>query len=74
MGNLGSKRGLCNGDRLKVLYISVLHCEVLTGSHTGKQVLIPKLKLAPSDINLPFVLQHTQFPVCLSYSMTINKS
>ena len=61
--NLDSKRGLCNGVRLKVLYIygSVLHCEVLTGSHTGKQVLIPKLKLAPSDINLPFDLHVPSF-------------
>ena len=37
-------------------------------------MLIPKLKLAPSDVNLPFTLQRIQFPVRLSYSMTINKS
>ena len=74
--NLCSKKGLCNGVRLKVLDIhtSVLHCEILTGTHAGKQVLIPKLKLAPSDLNLPFTLQRIQFPVRLSYSMTINKS
>lgn len=74
--NLNSKRGLCNGVRLKVLniYNSVLHCEILTGSHAGQEVLIPKLKLAPSDANLPFTLQRTQFPIRLSYSMTINKS
>ena len=74
--NISSKRGLCNGVRLKVLNIhnSVLHCEILTGSHCGQQVLIPKLKLAPSDANLPFVLQRTQFPLRLCYAMTINKS
>ena len=74
--NLCSKRGLCNGVRLKVvsLHNAVLHCEILTGSHLGHQVLIPKLKLAPSDANLPFVLQRIQFPVRLAYSMTINKS
>ena len=51
--NLNSKRGLCNGVRLKVLniYNSVL--------------LIPRLKLAPSDANLPFTLQRTQFPLRL---------
>ena len=74
--NLNSKRGLCNGVRLKVLhtYNSVLHCKILTGTHAEQEVLIPKLKLAPSDANLPFTLQRTQFPVRLSYSMTINKS
>ena len=67
--NLCSKRGLCNGVRLKVLHIhtSLLHCEIITGSQCGKQVLIPKL-------NLPFTLQRIQFPLRLSYSMTINKS
>lgn len=74
--NLNSKRGLCNGVRLIVLniYNSVLHCKILTGSHSEQEVLIPKLKLAPSDANLPFTLQRTQFPIRLSYSMTINKS
>ena len=74
--NLSSKRGLCNGVRLEVLNIhnAVLHCKILTGSHIGEEVLIPKLKLAPSDANLPFVLQRIQFPIQLSYSMTINKS
>ena len=74
--NLNSKRGLCNGVRLIVLniYNSVLHCKILTGSHSEQDVLIPKLELAPSDANLPFTLQRTQFPIRLSYSMTINKS
>ena len=48
-------------------------CEIITGSHSGNQVFIPKLKLAPSDANLPFTLQLIQFPIHLSYSMTINK-
>ena len=29
---------------------------------------------APSDVNLPFTLQRTQFPIKLCYSMTINKA
>ena len=63
---------LLTGILIPIWRMTGLH--QLTGSHTGKQVLIPKLKLAPSDINLPFVLHRTQFPVRLSYSMTINKS
>ena len=73
--NLSSKRGLCNGVRLSVLNIhnAVLHCEILTGTHSGNEDLIPKLKLAPSDANLPFILEHIQFPIRLAYSMTTNK-
>ena len=48
--------------------------QIITGSHCGNDVLIPKLKLEPSDSNLPFTLSRIQFPLRLSYSMTINKS
>ena len=74
--NLDIKRGLCNGTRLFVchLYDHVIDAEVLTGSCMGKRVLIPRIKLAPSDCSLPFILQRIQFPVRLSYSMTINKA
>ena len=74
--NLSSKRGLCNGMRLLVLNVhnAVIHCKILTGTQSGNEVLIPKLKLAPSDANLPFTLQRIQFPIRLSYSMTISKS
>ena len=74
--NLCSKKGLCNGMRLCPwhLFICSTLWDTFTGSHSGQQVLIRKLKLAPFDINLPFTLQSIQFPVCLSNSMTINKS
>ena len=74
--NLDIKRGLCNGTRLIIhnVYDHIIDAEVLTGSCMGKKFLIPKIKLAPSDSGLPFILQWTQFPVRLSYSMTINTS
>ena len=74
--NLDIRRGLCNGTRLIVhrLHDRVLDAEILTGTHNGERVLIPRIKLAPSDASLPFTLQRIQFPLCLSYSMTINKS
>jgi hypothetical protein len=74
--NLDIKRGLCNGTRLIVcrLHKRVIDAEILTGSQKGKRVLIPRIKLEPSDTKLPFILQRVQFPIRLSYSMTINKA
>ena len=74
--NLDIKRGLCNGTRLIVrnLHTHVLDAEILTGANKGDYVLIPRIKLAPSDVNLPFILERTQFPVRVSYCMTINKA
>jgi hypothetical protein len=74
--NLDICKGLCNGTRLIIqrLHHRVLDAELLTGTHKGERVLIPRIKLAPSDVSLPFTLQRVQFPVRLAYSMTINKS
>ena len=74
--NLNIKKGLCNGTRLLVrrLYEHVIDAELLTGANKGQVVLIPRIKLAPSDVNLPFTLERTQFPIRVSYCMTINKA
>ncbi|GBN29417.1 hypothetical protein AVEN_79521-1 [Araneus ventricosus] len=34
----------------------------------------PRIELAPSDVNLPFILKRRQFPLIPAYAMTINKS
>jgi hypothetical protein len=74
--NLDIRKGLCNGTRLwvKRLYDCVIDAEVLSGANTGFRVLIPRIKLAPSDSNLPFTLERIQFPVRLARSITIKKS
>ena len=56
---------------MKELYNNLIVAETITIKQT---VLIPRIKLAPSDINLPFVLECRQFPVRLAYPMTINKA
>ena len=68
--------GLCNGTRLVVRDVRdhVLYCDALTGKSMGKPVCVPKLALEPSDIDLHFRMRRYQFPVMLSYSMTIHKS
>ena len=74
--NLNTKRGLCNGTRLVVKYLkpNLIIAQVLTGSAEGQMVFIPRIDLAPSSPDLPFVLRRRQFPVKLAFAMTINKS
>jgi ATP-dependent exoDNAse (exonuclease V), alpha subunit - helicase superfamily I member len=74
--NLNPLEGLCNGTRLIVhnLQSKVIDAEIITGSHIGKRVFIPRITLSPSENNLPFVLKRLQFPVRVAFSMTINKS
>jgi len=73
--NLNPSEGLCNGTRLIVrnLQNKVIDAEIITGSHIGKRVFIPRITLSPSENNLPFVLKRLQFPVRVAFSMTINK-
>ena len=74
--NLSVRQGLCNGTRLKVLTLrqNVVDCEVLTGENAGARVLIVKTIMKPNDTDLPFQLKRIQFPLRLSYAITINKS
>ncbi|XP_030060875.1 uncharacterized protein LOC115471313 [Microcaecilia unicolor] len=74
--NLNTKKGLCNGTRLivKDLKKNLLITQVLTGSSAGSTVFIPRIDLAPSNTDLPFILSRRQFPVKLAFAMTINKS
>ena len=74
--NLDIQKGLCNGTHLilRHLHDNVLDAEILTGTHKGQRILIPRIKLAPSDVSLPFTLQRKQFPVRLAYCITVNKS
>ena len=68
--------GLCNGTRMILLDIktNMLRCQILGGDHAGKEVFIPRITLEPSEESLPINLTCHQFPVCLAFVMTINKS
>ena len=65
---------LCNGTRLviKALNANVLEATVVTGNFKGHDVFIPKIPFIPVD--LPYRIKRTQFPVKLSFAMSINKS
>nr|XP_015916711.2 uncharacterized protein LOC107446549 [Parasteatoda tepidariorum] len=65
---------LCNGTRLivKKLMSYVIEAVIITGHSTGNSVLIPRIPIISSDI--PFQFKRLQFPVRLSFAMSINKS
>jgi ATP-dependent DNA helicase PIF1 len=74
--NLNQAEGLCNGTRLiiKVLGDMIIEGEIMTVTHKGKTVFIPRILLTLKNNKLPFVLQRHQYPIKICYSMTINKS
>ncbi|XP_019158423.1 PREDICTED: uncharacterized protein LOC109155145 [Ipomoea nil] len=74
--NIDHSMGLCNGTRLIVTQLGnhVIEGQIIAGNNAGTKVLIPRLSLTPSDPRLPFKFQRKQFPLMLSYAMTINKS
>lgn len=74
--NLNPKKGLCNGTRLvvKEMHNNFLICTVLSGANNGEIMFLPRIDLAPSDSQLPFVLKRRQFPIIPAFAITINKS
>ncbi|TVU02823.1 hypothetical protein EJB05_51671, partial [Eragrostis curvula] len=75
--NLDPHHGLCNGTRLVVrgFQNNAIDTEIVGGQHAGKRVFIPRIPLLPSeDLTLPFKFKRIQFPVRLSFAMTINKA
>ncbi|KAK8940520.1 hypothetical protein KSP39_PZI009962 [Platanthera zijinensis] len=75
--NLNPRIGLCNGSRLICRQFSrnVIEAEILTGQHKGKAVFLPRIPLKNTgDQQMPFELTRKQFPVRLSFALTINKS
>lgn len=74
--NLDQAAGLCNGTRLVVTQLgnTLLEAKIMTGTHVGKVVLIPRICLTLKGTRFPFILERRQFPIKVCYAMTINKS
>ncbi|XP_055845576.1 uncharacterized protein LOC129915415 [Episyrphus balteatus] len=71
--NLNAREGLINGARMVITRLGefTLTARLLNNQKT---VLIPRISLTPSDATMPFSMIRKQFPVKISYAMTINKS
>ncbi|XP_075096389.1 uncharacterized protein LOC107763668 [Nicotiana tabacum] len=74
--NIDQSAGLCNGTRLIITKLGnqVIEAKVLAGQMAGQKVFIPRMTLTPSDARIPFKFQRRQFPIIVSFAMTINKS
>ena len=74
--NINPSMGLCNGTRLIILQlgIKIIEAVIITGSHKGEKVFIPRIVLTYQDKKWPFILKRRQFPIRICYCMIINKS
>lgn len=74
--NLNPSKGLCNRTRLIVTQLTrrVIEGEIITGKAKGSKAYIPRIVTTSIDKKWPFKLKRRQFPVCVSYALTINKS
>ena len=74
--NIDQANGLCNGTRLIIreMYQNFLDVEISTGKNKNQRFFIPKLSIAPSDLDHPVHIKRIQFPIRSAFSMTINKA
>ncbi|KAH1061066.1 hypothetical protein GYH30_004524 [Glycine max] len=74
--NFDQTQGLCNGTRLTVTRLAkhVIAADIIYGTNIGDHVYIPRMSMSPTQSPWPFKLLRRQFPIMLSYAMTINKS
>ncbi|XP_071697343.1 uncharacterized protein [Rutidosis leptorrhynchoides] len=74
--NVYPSEGQCNGTRLIITDLQkfVIQARIITGSHIGKTIIIPRIVLTSTKSKWPFIMKRIQFPVRPCYAMTINKS
>ncbi|XP_039800859.1 uncharacterized protein LOC120665331 isoform X7 [Panicum virgatum] len=73
--NIDQSIGLCNGTRLLIVKLGdyVIEGKIITGSHIGEHVCIPRVVLHGTSPKWPFTLARRQFPIKVCYALTINK-
>jgi ATP-dependent DNA helicase PIF1 len=74
--NIDPTRGLCNGTRLIVTQLTtrIIEGEIITGKARGTKAYILRIVTTSAETRWSFKLRRRQFPIKLSYVMTINKS
>jgi hypothetical protein len=76
--NLNTAQGLCNGTRMIITHMGdyILQARLIGGDRDGDTVLIPRIAVKPSETNqhLNFQFSRRQFPIQLTFALTINKA
>ncbi|KAJ1257558.1 hypothetical protein BS78_10G005300 [Paspalum vaginatum] len=74
--NINQSAGLCNGTRMTITQLGKKYIEakLITGTHVGHKVYIPRIIMSPNDTKWPFVMKRRQYPLSVCFAMTINKS
>ncbi|XP_075483707.1 uncharacterized protein LOC142523863 [Primulina tabacum] len=73
--NVVPELGLCNGTRLLCRSLGRIDGEIITGPHKGTRFFLHRMPLKSEDNSgLSFELTRRQFPISLSFSLTINKA
>ncbi|XP_014674745.1 PREDICTED: ATP-dependent DNA helicase pif1-like [Priapulus caudatus] len=74
--NFDQIHGHCNGSRyiVRQLLLHLVVAELVSGVHAGRQLLIPRISISPSEKIFPFTMIRRQFPIRPCFAMTVNKS
>ena len=74
--NLSQSLGLCNGTRLIITQLTnrIIEVQIINSNNITEKVYIPKIDINIHESKWPFTLKRRQFPIKISYAMTINKS
>ncbi|KAI9084406.1 hypothetical protein K1719_033596 [Acacia pycnantha] len=74
--NIDQAAGMCNGTRLQISQLgkNVIKAKALNDTSIGEEILIHRMDMNPSETKLPFNMTRRQFPIIISFAMTINKS
>ncbi|XP_024633552.1 ATP-dependent DNA helicase PIF1-like [Medicago truncatula] len=74
--NIDTRYGLCNGTKLFITRMGryIIEGRVIFESNVGDQIFVSRLSISPSDVMIPFKFRQRQFPLTVSFAMTIIKS
>jgi hypothetical protein len=73
--NLDPVNGLCNRTRIMTqLTHRVIEAQIITGKTKGTLAYILRIVVVTTELKWPFKIKRRQFPIRVSYAMTINKS
>ncbi|GJZ87992.1 ATP-dependent DNA helicase PIF1-like protein, partial [Tanacetum coccineum] len=75
LNNIDQPNRLCNGTRLQLLKLirTSISAQIINETHFGKKVIIPRLRITPSDKRLSLKIVRKQFPLSVSFAMAVNK-